>query len=861
LALLKAAHSKSDSQSADLTQLKKGVTVLLEYSPESAGTFNTQWSALKGPSIEAIHPTRLQVEGLHATIADSNKRYAALQKQMEDERKAMLDDFDEKMRKLRELHEKELSALRKDGTGSSAAWEAERQKLKARITSLEAELSNSNSINSRLTSDLSTANSRMEQQDKIRHDLEAQMAELRSQISIVQRSIIEIEDKSRSELMISSEETRKAIVDGERNTAEKDMVREAAESELAKVRGLLAGAEKEIASLRDRLSEQNSNYASELAKAQAAFDAALALARREGIEKSELQAEISRLRAELADLTKTMEHRVSIAESRQRDSAEAESRSAAALAELERVLREAKEELAAVRQRSENDLRSMREEKEQLLHSNGRLQEDLAAAGRLAEKTAAENAEQMDHLEDKCRIVKSELSTAVIEQQTLNSKVNALESTISGLNSENARLRQELSSSGDALDRCNSKVRSLEQQLADMEDEMTRLRDLLDASARNLAAETEKLTAARNEATSLHSDKLRLASEIDELKSKLDASQRLAGQLEGQLATVKNELSSKNSEFMSLDNEMCTMRKRLNDELDTEKMKCSSLTDKCVRLEEQNTELNQLLEDLKSQLAQKDSELQKALRDYRALQQELESFRSKYNQEIAALQAALDRKSSEVNALKADYKKLQDELAEARKLINKLREDLDTMRMNFERQLAEAEARYNALQTKNGESAEAQERQISLLEAQIQALKAELAQANDVEKDLRRQLEELSRMLNESKANYTDLNSRFMTIEGHYKELGLRMVSIRRQKAYNCFREFIRIARMGNYSSIFYFWKSFAQDGAIQRGADELHRIVDDASSGREPGDYKSETEPWDINAIDVAAIAGEFGL
>ena len=135
---------------------------------QSSGTFASQWSSLKGPSVEAIHPTKLQIEGLHSTIADNNKRIAALQKQMEDERKAMLDEFDEKMRKLRELHEKELSSLRADGTGSSAAWEAERQKLKARVTSLESELSNSNSVNSRLTNDLSNANSRVEQQDKVK---------------------------------------------------------------------------------------------------------------------------------------------------------------------------------------------------------------------------------------------------------------------------------------------------------------------------------------------------------------------------------------------------------------------------------------------------------------------------------------------------------------------------------------------------------------------------------------------------------------------------------------------------------------------------------------------------------------------
>ena len=72
--------------------------------------------------------------------------------------------------------------------------------------------------------------------------METQMTELRSLLTISQRTVIEIEDKSRTELMASGEETRKAVIEGERTTSERDVLREAAESELAKIRGLLAGS-------------------------------------------------------------------------------------------------------------------------------------------------------------------------------------------------------------------------------------------------------------------------------------------------------------------------------------------------------------------------------------------------------------------------------------------------------------------------------------------------------------------------------------------------------------------------------------------------------------------------------------------
>lgn len=98
---------------------------------------------------------------------------------------------------------------------------------------------------------------------------------------------------------------------------------------------------------------------------------------------------------------------------------------------------------------------------------------------------------------------------------------------------------------------------------------------------------------------------------------------------------------------------------------------------------------------------------------------------------------------------------------------------MDTLRMKMERELAEAEARFNGLLAKNSGASEAQERQISLLEAQIKALKAELAQAVEVEKELRRTMEDQSRSLTEATNTVNQLHQRMATLEGQYKELGL----------------------------------------------------------------------------------------
>jgi chromosome segregation ATPase len=134
----------------------------------------------------------------------------------------------------------------------------------------------------------------------------------------------------------------------------------------------------------------------------------------------------------------------------------------------------------------------------------------------------------------------------------------------------------------------------------------------LNTSARNLPNETDKLTTPRNDATWPHPDKLRLTSGVARLESRLRASEHLVAQLQGELQTSKTELTAKGTEFTSLDNEMCSMRKRLNEECTSLTSKCGSLTEKCSRFEEQNGELTQVVEDLRSQLAQKDSGMQPA---------------------------------------------------------------------------------------------------------------------------------------------------------------------------------------------------------------------------------------------------------
>ena len=69
------------------------------------------------------------------------------------------------------------------------------------------------------------------------------------------------------------------------------------------------------------------------------------------------------------------------------------------------------------------------------------------------------------------------------------------------------------------------------------------------------------------------------------------------------------------------------------------------------------------------------------------------------------------------------------------------------------------------------------------------------------------------------------------------------------------------------YCTSFYQWKAEAHAMAMQRGANELAEIVASvendrvASKARESEFGGPNIDDWDINALDINAIAGEFGL
>ena len=77
-------------------------------------------------------------------------------------------------------------------------------------------------------------------------ELEAAVNELRVQLSSAQRTITEVEDRAKAELMAAMEQTRQAVLDGERMTSQQCQLKETAEAEAARLMSLLAASEQSL---------------------------------------------------------------------------------------------------------------------------------------------------------------------------------------------------------------------------------------------------------------------------------------------------------------------------------------------------------------------------------------------------------------------------------------------------------------------------------------------------------------------------------------------------------------------------------------------------------------------------------------
>eukprot|EP00658_Telonema_sp_P-2_P013444 TRINITY_DN15088_c0_g1_i4.p1 TRINITY_DN15088_c0_g1~~TRINITY_DN15088_c0_g1_i4.p1 ORF type:complete len:548 (-),score=233.11 TRINITY_DN15088_c0_g1_i4:358-2001(-) len=547
-----------------------------------------------------------------------------------------------------------------------------------------------------------------------------------------------------------------------------------------------------------------------------------------------------------------MENKVRLAE-------EERNRSVTTVRHLESTCKELKDELEAIKARAEADVRNIQRQLESSLDEKSRLGKEVDEVGRSREDAAREFRTTQDSLEERLRKNSQQLTSTLSERDDLQAKLLVLESELSEYKAANARLETNVKAEHNEYEIAATRAGGLENQLADMDKELAKLRELLEQSTLDLAAETSKLSAVRQEASELHGEKMRLGTELDGAHSRIDLLEKTETHLEGQLQRSESTLTAKSTALQSLQEEFDSLKRKLVEELNAERTQTASLTQKNGLLEQQNADLTSQIETLRNKLGLAEAEVERLAHELKRLQDEFDQAKSKHRQELDALQAELARKNSELEALRLRSNELQTEIDAQNQQLAKMREELSTLRSKMERDLAEAEARYKALQAKQTGEAESNGRQIAALEAQIKALKAEIAQAGVVESELRKTVDESQSSLREATSTLTQLNFRHQQLEMEHGKLTASHLFLRRSRAYTTFREFIRIARAIEYTAVFFRWRTIAQDGAIHRGAAELKTIVDNATSLSPK--HTAEQDEWDIDSLDIQAIAAGYGL
>merc|ERR1712086_318662 len=245
---------------------------------------------------------------------------------------------------------------------------------------------------------------------------------------------------------------------------------------------------------------------------------------------------------------------------------------------------------------------------------------------------------------------------------------------------------------------------------------------------------------------------------------------------------------------------------------------------------------------MESSCGESDARYQAVAKELAKNNQEIHSWRTderlSMERQLAELRALLEKSRGTIDELSQDRAqrdnrivKLEHEVSDANTTITELREEIDQLRARLKdtaQQLAEAHAQLGADRNSSSE-----------LAAIIKQLELELEQ-------LKRQLEQAQGDLNAAHAD---------TIAS---KVGLGIETIERM---------IWLQRTIWYCTSFYQWKAEAHAMAMQRGANELAEIVasvetDRVASAARVAEFGGPSvDDWDINALDINAIAGEFGL
>nr|XP_023652093.1 ribosome-binding protein 1 isoform X5 [Paramormyrops kingsleyae] len=452
-------------------------------------------------------------------------------------------------------------------------------------------------------------------------------------------------------------------------------------------------------------------------------------------------------------------------------------------------------------------LKKQLEEKEKQLNAE---QEDAAAAkGRLrelakelsVEKTKLTNVEtrlssQLSSREQEMKALQARMQASyqdhVAETQRLNAKIQSLQDQLEkGPNAQLARLQQENSILRDALNQATSQTESKQNaELAKLRQECTKLsKELGDKSDALLADEQQRKAL---EAKVVASEKQLAQVQASQLQS--------THALQHRLEEVSDELRKAQSTSGSLQTELDKARQEVSSLAEVQARAASGEAElKGSRAQEEN---------LRTQLAQGETErvqLQERIRSIEALleaglkKQEQEAELLSRSADTQELQSSLKEKECLVASLEEELKQLKDKMENVRKasaqnrvmevdqLHRSLKEKEDhvsTMEKELKELKAEREQRLDnaAMVAQLQESLRDRDSQVVSLEREVQKLEEEVEdKSRTLQSDSMAQLEQLQSSLKDKEGLVTSLKADLQQLRGEMEQGKSRSSGIEQQ--------------------------------------------------------------------------------
>ncbi|KAF6292635.1 cingulin [Rhinolophus ferrumequinum] len=713
--------------------------ILREGSPESESSVGRKVSLV----LEQLQPLVMAASGSSKTLAGQGE----LTRKVEE----LQQKLDEEVKKRQKLEP------------SRAVLERQLEEKMEECSRLQELLGRKMGEAQQSTKDLQNMKLLLDQNERVRHGLEAQVMEMQDKLKQAQGP-----EPAKEVIMKDLLETRELleeVLEGKQRIEDQLRLRE---RELTALKGALkeevASRDQEV----ERIRQQYQRDAEQLRRSvqDATQDHAVLEA-----EKQKMSALVRGLQRELEDTSEETGH-------------------------WQSLFQKNKEELRATKQ----ELLQLRMEKEEMEEELGEkiefLQRELGQA-----RAGAADSRQVEELKKELRRTQEELKELQAERQRQEAAGRQRERELEkqlrveadrgrGLEQQNVQLhktlqqlRQDCEEASKAQMAAEAETAVLGQRRAAVETTLRETQEENDEFRRRILGLEQQLKEARGLAEGGEVAEARLRDKVQRLeaeKQRLEEALNAAQEEEGSLAAAKRALEARLDEAQRGLARMGQEQQALSRALEEEGKQREALRRGKAELEEQKRLLDRTVERLNKEMGQIGDDSKLALQQ---LQAQLEDYKEKARREVADAQRQAKEWASEAEKNSGGLSRLQDEVQRLRQALQESQADRDTARLDKELLAQRLQGLEQEAENKK-RSQDDRTRQLKGLEEKVSRLEAELDEEKNTVELLtdrvnrgRDQVDQLRTELMQERSARQDLECDKISLERQNKDLKSRLAS------------------------------------------------------------------------------------